>query len=612
MAYTLQFKRNNPSGGTKEEVLSALTTALEASSAAAEPMVGIYDGGVLFGIADGAGSGTIFDSADNTSAEIEEKINEAIEAIKGGTPDAAYDTIKEIADALVIINGTGEGSIDKAEQDAKDYADAQISAAVSALDVTDSAVAKNFVTSVSEADGKISVKRGSVSSSGGSVVLTDNADGGINIEVVSTALTPYVGAEAIKVATDTSANTISLAINSNDKVLTQSADGLLANINLTWDKSAGLKLIGKGGAEIATVPATDFIKDGMLENVELKAASAEEPVGEETSGTFLVFTFNTDAGKEVINLNVTSLIDVYTAGNGINIAGKEVSIKRDADSEGFLTVGTGGLKLSGVQDAINTAKTAVHNEVTAETQARTTADTAISGVVDTLIATVGAEADGDGLVGLTGVTGVSTVVAALNALAAKIANEGTDITGLEGRVDTLETEMDTAQSDITANTTAIEAEEAARTSADTAISGKVDSVQTELDRVETAVGLNANGQYVAATGNVYTSAATSVADAVNKLDAQAKANADAIAAEKSRAEAAETKLDEAIKAVSGAVSGAVTSVVAGNGITVSGDSTEKTIAVKLGTKENTSTLLEVSLDGLNIKDNVVFDCGTYQ
>ena len=610
MAYTLQFKRNNPSGGTKEDVLSALTTALEASSAAAEPMVGIYDGGVLFGIADGAGSGTIFDSADNTSAEIEEKINEAIEAIKGDTPDAAYDTIKEIADALVIINGTGEGSIDKAEQDAKDYADAQISAAVSALDVSDSAVAKNFVTSVSETDGKISVKRGSVSSTGGTVVLTDNADGGINLEVVSSALTPYAGAEAIKVTSGAGENTISLAINSGDKVLKQSADGLLANINLTWDKVAGLKLIGKEGAEIATIPATDFIKDGMLENVELKAASAEEPVGEETSGTFLVFTFNTDAGKEVINLNVTSLIDVYTAGNGINIAGKEVSIKRDASSEAFLTVGADGLKLSGVQDAINAAKTEVHNEVTAETQARTTADTAISGVVDTLIATVGAEADGDGLVGLTGVTGVSTVVAALNALAAKIANEGTDITGLEGRVDTLETEMDTAQSDITANTAAIEAEEAARTSADTAISGKVDSVQTELDRVETAVGLNANGQYVAATGNVYTSAATSVADAVNKLDAQAKANADAIAAEKSRAEAAETELDEAIKAVSGAVSGAVTSVVAGNGITVSDGGTEKTIAVKLGTKENTSTLLEVSPDGLNIKDNA-FDFGTY-
>lgn len=563
-------------------------------------MVGIYEGGVLFGIANGAGSGTIFDSADNTSAEIEEKINAAIKGIKGGNPNAAYDTIKEIADALVIINGSGEGSISRAEQDAKDYADAQISGAVGALDVADSAETKNFVTSVSETDGKITVKRGSVSSTGGSVVLTDNADGGINIEVVSTALTPYVGSEAIKVATGSDENTISLAINSGDKVLTQSADGLLANINLTWDKAAGLKLIGKAGVEIATIPATDFIKDGMLENVELKVASGEAPVGEETEGTFLVFTFNTDAGKEVINLDVTSLIDVYTAGNGINIAGKVVSVKRDASSEAFLNVGADGVKLSGVQDAIESAKAEVHNEVTAETQARTAADTAISGVVTALLATVGADADGASLVGLTGVTGVDTVVEALNSLAATIATEDTD---LKGRVATLEGEMDSAQSAITANTSAIDAEKAARTSADTAISGAVDSAQAELDRVETAVGLNANGQYVAATGNVYTSGAASVADAVNKLDAQAKANANAIAAETSRAEAAEAKLQESIEAVSGAA----ISVVAGNGITVSGDGTAKTIAAKV---KDADPIIEVTEKGIGVKENA-FDFGTY-
>ena len=604
MAYTLQFKRNNPSGGTKEEVLSALTEALTASSSAAEPMVGIYDDGILFGIANGDGSGTIFDSADNTSAEIEEKINAAIEAIKGGTPDAAYDTITEIAAALGVINGSGEGSISKAEQDAKDYADAQISGAVQTLDVADSAVAKNFVTSVSETDGKITVKRGSVSSTGGSVVLTDNADGGINIEVVSTALTPYVGSEAIKVATGSDENTISLAINSGDHVLTQSTDGLLANINLTWDKAAGLKLIGKEGFEIATIPATDFIKDGMLENVELKVASSGSPVGEETSGTFLVFTFNTDGGSKVINVNVTSLIDVYEGASGVTINGKVVSVVVDPSSEGFLTVGANGVKLSGVQGAIESAQAEVHNEVTAETQARTAADTAISGVVTALLATVGADADGASLVGLTGVTGVDTVVEALNSLAAKIATEDSDLTALKGRVATLEGEMDSAQSAITANTSAIDAEEAARTSADTAISGAVDSAQAELDRVETAVGLNANGQYVAATGNVYTSGAASVADAVNKLDAQAKANADAIAAETSRAEAAEAKLQESIEAVSGAA----ISVVAGNGITVSGDGTAKTIAAKV---KDADPIIEVTENGIGVKENAVFDFGTY-
>ena len=528
MAYTLQFKKNTPSGGTKEDVLSALTTALKKSRLAAEPMVGIYEGGVLFGIANGAGSGTIFDSADNTSAEIQEKINEAIAAIKGGTPDAAYDTITEIAHALVIINGTDSvtGSIAQAEKDAKDYADAQISSAVGALDVADPVVAKNFVTSVSETDGKISVTRGSVSSTGGSVVLTDNADGGINVEVANSALTQYVGSDAIKVTGDAPTKTIALSINANDKVLTQTTDGLLTNINLTWSTTDGLKLIGKSGTAIATIPAKDFIKDGMLENVELKEATEGEPIEEETSGTFLVFTFNTDAGPKVINVNVTSLIDIYTGASGVTINGKVVSVKVDPSSEGFLTVGANGVKLSGVQAAINAA----HG-----------ADVA---AIDKIEASVGLSADG-AHVATSGkyTSGASTVV---------------------GEIAALDTALST-------------------------VSGEADAVQSEVDKVETAVGLKADGTYSANTANTYTSGATSVADAVNKLDAQAKANADAI----------------------DAVSGAAISVVAGHGISVSESGTAKTIAVKLGTKDNTSTLLEVSSDGLNIKDDAVIDFGTY-
>ena len=73
----------------------------------------------------------------------------------------------------------------------------------------------------------------------------------------------------------------------------------------------------------------------------------------------LTITFNTDAGTEGIEVDLSDLVDTYTAGNGINISGNSVSINRDASSESFLTVGASGLKLSGVQEAINTAKNAV-------------------------------------------------------------------------------------------------------------------------------------------------------------------------------------------------------------------------------------------------------------
>lgn len=71
---------------------------------------------------------------------------------------------------------------------------------------------------------------------------------------------------------------------------------------------------------------------------------------------------------------------------------------------------------------------------------------------------------------------------------------------------------------------AIEAEEQAREAADDdlqdqidELSGATDDLQAEVDRIETAVGLNADGTYVADDGQ-YVSAATSVLDATAKLN----------------------------------------------------------------------------------------------
>jgi hypothetical protein len=495
MAYTLQLKRHL-NYDDKNKALAGLKAYL-ATAAVGEPAIATYGGGetdiepekVLFGIK-GAEDYTIFD-ADAIPSEVQDALDAAIAAIKGGEDSAiddAYDTIKEIADALVKINGSGEGSISKAEQDAKDYADTQITAAIQALDVPDTAVAKSFVTEVSETDGKIAVKRGAITSNNKTIVIGDGADGGIDLKanvdgttivvngdtgvmsVASAALVQYVGQDAIAVSAESGGQkTISLKLNTADKVLTQTADGLLANLNLTWSKTDGLKLIGKGGTEIATVPAADFVKDGMLQNVELKTASADQPVGEAQSGTFLVFTFNTDAGDKVINLNVTSLIDVYTAGDGISVSGKVIAAKLDGSTEAFLTVGADGIKLSGVQAAIDAAK---------------------------------------------------------------------------------------------------------------------QGVQAAIDKVEASVGLGTDGTFTAPVGATYVNDATSVMDAISQLDTQAKANADAI--------------DD--------VKDAAISVVAGHGINVSGDDTEKTITA---VAKPSDPMIEVSAEGIGIKADAVFDCGTY-
>lgn len=134
-----------------------------------------------------------------------------------------------------------------------------------------------------------------------------------------------------------------------DKVLGLSEKKLSSTLNLKYDSTAKkIQLLGIGDAKIAEIDATDFIKDGMVDNVEFDPASK-----------VLTITFNTISGKEAIPVNLSSLVDTYTAGNGINITGNVVSVKRDTTSEKFLSVGTAGVKLSGVQDEIDNAKDAV-------------------------------------------------------------------------------------------------------------------------------------------------------------------------------------------------------------------------------------------------------------
>lgn len=311
---------------------------------------------------------------------------------------------------------------------------------------------------------------------------------GEGLYVDESVLTSYNGSEAIVVSGEGATKTISLKLNSNDKVLTQSADGLLANINLTWSSSDGLKLLGKDSTEIATIPATDFIKDGMLENVELVELTGQTTGGtnpdEKPDGTYLKFTFNTDGGSKVLYVNVTSLIDVYAAGNGLNLAnGKTFSIKLDPSSEGgYLSVGSEGLKLSGVTQAISDAITSA-------------------------------------------------------------------VTGDSG---TIKTELDQIKS-------------------------SVSGLQSELDKTQTSAGLSEDGSYTANTGSNFISAATSLVDADNKLDAALKSVNDVVDNIKEALPGITGETGETLQILTGVTLNDVAAVVENNVAKLTFDASEVTI-----------------------------------
>lgn len=478
--------------------------------------------------------------------------------------------------------------VEKEIQEVKSYIDQKIEG----LDAQDTAEARSFVTEVSEENGVITVKRGAVTSTGSTITITDGDDGGINLEVVSSALTQYVGKDAIEVGAESDGQKeISLKLNATDKVLTQDASGLLANINLTWSTSDGLKLIGKEGTVIATIPATDFIKDGMLEDVELVQLSEGPDTNPQglADGTYLKFTFNTDGGSKEIYVDVTSLIDIYTGTNGIQVSGKEISAVKDPSSEEFLEITSSGIKVTGIQDAINDAKGLEQ------------------AAIDKIESSVGLSTEGDHITTSGNYTsGASTIAGEIDALDKQVKTNTDDITAIKaytvnGKAISTNPILtggdiqlsDYTRSELTNEQLNISTEDTVNIAfgkLEKAILDNEEVCSKAFDAVATAVGLEREGMtYVVPAGTTYLTGATSVKDADTKLDSAIKAVSDKIDAEVGK--------------------DCLVEVEAGNGISVTSKAESKqTITAKA---KSDDPIIEVTSDGIKTKDEAVWDCGTY-
>lgn len=99
-----------------------------------------------------------------------------------------------------------------------------------------------------------------------------------------------------------------------------------------------LELKGKGDALVASMDLSKFAVDGMVNSVSY----------DEQTHTITI-AWNTDAGITQTEINLSSLIDVYTSGNGIQVEGNVISAKLDPESQKFLTISENGIKLSGIK-----------------------------------------------------------------------------------------------------------------------------------------------------------------------------------------------------------------------------------------------------------------------
>ena len=191
------------------------------------------------------------------------------------------------------------------------------------------------------------------------------------------------------VSTGENPNRKSIVLGNHDTILGTTTSGGSVNVAMVskWDKvdlgSAQIELNLNGSATRPTynddqqLALMSDVVSG-LESIELVQRSGETEshiydlmVNGESVGTINVpfdkfiksveyvesshslnIVFVTEDGEQPTPVNLSGLVDVYSAGNGLALADGTFSIKIDEASDSYLTLSESGLKLSGVADAL--------------------------------------------------------------------------------------------------------------------------------------------------------------------------------------------------------------------------------------------------------------------
>ena len=297
--------------------------------------------GIMYEDKSGAKSITIIDVEDlKSDAKVEvDKLKEAVENLKG--------------------NPSTSTSGDTSVEGAKKYTDGKIAE----LDVTDAAEENKYVSSVSEADGKITVSRTAIPIIG----VTDTKEDGefvtsIKLEgnIVKAERAQITSSQVSRVATDITGDTVEAAL----KEVKDSSIVSLSSTTPSDGTSSVLKkyTLTQNGEKIGDI---DIPKDLVVTSGSVVKGTWSGNVFTEVesgNGTALKLVI---ANQTVpVYINTLDLVKDHVGGNGISISDKnEISINIADGNEGnFLKLDAGGLKLVGVGDAIKKSATVVEKK----------------------------------------------------------------------------------------------------------------------------------------------------------------------------------------------------------------------------------------------------------
>ena len=238
----------------------------------------------------------------------------------------------------------------------------------------------------------------------------------------------------------------------------------------------------------------------------LVSITLEDNDGSGKTGQYLKYTYiDVNGDTQSTYVNISSLLveaefksGVTADSNGI------VHGVVDSASESFVTVGADGLKLSGVQDAIDSAIGGVNTKLQE-----------LSGSVQTLSSTT----ESFSAATVAGITGLDT----------KIGNETARATAAENSISANVTTLSSATESFSAATVAEIARVERKLSDDEkVIAESINQLGVKVDKVQKGAGLNEDGSYAPHSTANYIAGATSLDDADMKLDSALKVLADSM------------------------------------------------------------------------------------
>lgn len=290
--------------------------------------------GIMYEDQSGAKSITIIDVEDlKSDAKVE------VEALKGNSSDST----------------SGETSV----EGAKRYTDGKIAE----LDVNDEALENQYVSSVSETDGKITVSRTAIPIIG----VTDTKKDGefvtsIKLEgnIVQAERAQITSSQVSRVATDITGDTVEKAL---AEVKGSSKVTLSSTIPSDGTSSVLKKYTLTQNGE--TIGDIDIPKDLVVTSGSVvKGTWSRNVFTEVESGNGTALKLVIANQTEPVYINTLDLVKDHVGVSGISISDtNEISIKIADGNEGnFLKLDAGGLKLEGVDAAIKKSATVVEKK----------------------------------------------------------------------------------------------------------------------------------------------------------------------------------------------------------------------------------------------------------